>query len=330
MFYTKDPCGYNKWEDDYREVTGMKVLGICSGRKNGNTEIMMKEAFKAIEEKCGAECRLVRLQEAEIRKCEGCESCMVNHLKGNWDFRCIHKTGSDHYYFIEQLMREADAIIVSSPAYNLLPTGPMITFLNKLHASGDYRDVVHKNNKIGAAFSLGGTDWTNFTLNFCKMTAMELCGSYDALVDAVHFDFVPSVGAVVLEDDIMARMRKFGENIAHALLIKEKGEKPAYAGVPGVCPDCHGNMLEIRKDGVYCPQCMTKAKLSLMGDELSVEFTEEEMAKNRWSKWGQDLHDNNIRKGHMKAAQNKEKIAEKRKEYAAYDRAVVLPELIKE
>lgn len=53
------------------------------------------------------------------------------------------------------------------------------------------------------------------------------------LVDAVHFDFVPSVGAVVLEDDIMARMRKFGENIAHALLIKEKGEKPAYAGVPG-------------------------------------------------------------------------------------------------
>ena len=31
----------------------MKVLGLCSGRKNGNTEIMMKEAFMAIEEKCG-------------------------------------------------------------------------------------------------------------------------------------------------------------------------------------------------------------------------------------------------------------------------------------
>lgn len=27
----------------------MKVLGICAGRKNGNTEIMMKEAFMAIE-----------------------------------------------------------------------------------------------------------------------------------------------------------------------------------------------------------------------------------------------------------------------------------------
>lgn len=30
----------------------MKVLGLCSGRRNGNTEIMMKEAFRAIEETC--------------------------------------------------------------------------------------------------------------------------------------------------------------------------------------------------------------------------------------------------------------------------------------
>ena len=169
----------------------MKVLGLCSGRKNGNTEIMMKEAFMAIEEKCGAECQLVRIQETTINTCTGCESCMINHLKGNWDFRCVHKNGSDHFYFIEQLMREADAIIVSSPAYNLLPTGQLIKFLNKMHASGNYRDVVEKENKIGAAFSLGGTDWTNFTLNVCKMIAMELTGSYEALVDAVHFDFVP-------------------------------------------------------------------------------------------------------------------------------------------
>lgn len=38
----------------------MKVLGFCCGRKNGSTEIMMKELFMAIEEKCGAQCQLVR------------------------------------------------------------------------------------------------------------------------------------------------------------------------------------------------------------------------------------------------------------------------------
>lgn len=308
----------------------MKVLGFCCGRKNGNTEIMMKEAFMAIEEKTGAECKLVRIQEAFIHNCTGCEACMKNHLKGNFDFRCIHKNGTDHFYMIEQLMREADAIIVSSPAYNLLPTGPMIRFLNKLHASGDYREVVHQNNKIGAAFSLGGTDWTNFTLNVCKMAAMEFVGSYEAIVDAVHFDFVPGVGAILLDEDKMARMRRFGENIADALLAKEKGEKIDYAGMPGICPDCHGNLLEIKADGVYCPQCQTKAKVSIVENTLIAEFTEDERAKNRWSPWGQELHDNNIRKGHMKAAQGAEIINERRKKYAAYERAVELPELLSE
>ncbi len=306
----------------------MNVLGICSGRINGNTEIMMKEAFRAIEETCGAECKLVRIQEAEIKKCIGCETCMTNHLKGNFEFRCVHKNGSDHYYFIEQLMREADAIIVSSPAYNLMPTGPMISFLNKLHASGDYREVVHANNKVGAAFSIGGTDWTNFTLNVCKMTAMELCGSYEALADAVHFDFIPAVGAVVLEEDVLERMHLLGEHVAKALMAKQNGEKPVYAGAPGVCPDCHGNLLEVRSDGVYCPQCLTKAKVSIVDNELIAEFTEEERAKNRWSPWGQELHDNNIRKGHAKAAGNREFIAEERKKYAAMEYAVKLPDLI--
>ena len=308
----------------------MKVFGICCGRKNGNTEILMKEAFKAIQEKCGAECSFVRLQDAEIRSCVGCETCMVNHLKGNWEFRCVHKTGSDHFYFIEQQMRQADAIIVSAPAYNLLPPGILIKFMNKLHASGDYRDVVHHNNKIGATFTLGGTDWTNYTLAAANMLTMELVGSYEAVVDKCHFDFVPSVGAIVREEDMLARIRKLGENVANALLAKEKGETPVYVGDPGLCPDCHSPFLEKRADGWYCPQCLTKAKLTMEDGELKVEFTPEERAKNRWSFAGQEVHDNNIRKGHQKAAEGREYIAQRRKEYADYMDALKLPELVKE
>ena len=308
----------------------MKVLGLCSGRKNGNTEIMMKEAFMAIEEKCGAECQLVRIQETTINTCTGCESCMINHLKGNWEFRCVHKNGSDHFYFIEQLMREADAIIVSAPAYNLLPPGILIRFMNKLHASGNYRDVVHKNHKIGATFTLGGTDWTNYTLTAANMLTMELVGAYDAIVDKCHFDFVPAVGAILLEEDMMARVRKLGENVADALLEKARGEIPAYRGDEGLCPDCHSVFLEKRADGWYCPQCQTKATLSWENDELKVAFTSEERAKNRWSPWGQELHDNNIRRGHGKAAQGREAIISKSKEYASYKDAIKLPELISE
>lgn len=308
----------------------MKVLGICCGRKNGNTEILMKEAFKAIEAKCGAECNFVRLQEAEIRSCVGCETCMINHLKGNWDFRCVHKTGSDHFYFIEQLMREADAIIVSAPAYNLQPPGILVRFMNKLHASGDYRDMIQKTPKVGATFTLGGTDWTNYTLSTTNMLTMELVGGYNAIVDKCHFDFVPGVGAIVLEDEMLARIRKLGESVADALTEKANGETPAYRGEEGICPDCHSVFLEKRDDGWYCPQCLTKATLEMADGELKVTFTPEERAKNRWSRWGIELHDNNIRKGHMKAAGGKDIIAAKRKEYAAYKDAVKLPELISE
>lgn len=305
----------------------MKVLGLCSGRKNGNTEIMMKEVFMGIRAKLpDAECRLVRVV---INTCVGCESCMVNHLKGNWEYRCIHPNGSDHMYFIEQMMREADAIIVSSPAYNLLPTGQLIKLLNKMHSTGNYRDVVEKENKIGAAFSIGGTDWTNFTLNTCKMIAMEMAGSYEAVVDAVHFDFMPSKGAVLLEDDILKRMNKMGSNIADALVKKANGEKPAYVGEPGLCPDCHGNLLEKRSDGMYCPQCLTKVNVSVVNGDLKAEFAPEEIAKNRWSIWGKRLHEENIRIGHRKAAEGMAAIQEKLPKYVAYDCAVKLPDVQK-
>ncbi len=306
----------------------MKVFGFCSGRKNGNTEIMMKEVFMAIEKRMPeAECQFVRVQETEINTCIGCESCMVNHLKGNWEYRCIHKNGSDHFYAIEQMMRAADIIIVSSPAYNLLPTGQLIKLLNKMHASGNYRDMVEKENKIGAAFSIGGTDWTNFTLNVCKMIAMEMAGSYEALVDAVHFDFMPSKGAVLLEEHVLERMRQMGDNLVDAYLAKQEGKKPSYAGTKGICPDCHGNLLEKRADGWYCPQCLTKASLSMVNDDLIVDFKEEEIAKNRWSIWGKRLHENNIRKGHKKAADNMDIIRENSPKYASYDRAMKLPEI---
>lgn len=306
----------------------MKAFGICCGRKNGNTELMMKKAMLEIKRVSGADCDYVRLQEAEIRGCTGCETCMVNHLKGNWDFRCIHKTGSDHFHFIEEKMREADAIIVSAPAYNLLPPGILIKFMNKLHASGDYRDVVHKSNKIGATFTIGGTDWTNYTLTAANMLTMELVGSYEAIVDKFHFDFLPAIGAVLLEDEVMERAALLGRNVGEALLKRERGEPVSYQGDEGLCPDCHCSLLEKRADGWYCPQCQTRATLSMENGELSAAFTPEARAKNRWSRAGQEVHDNNIRRGHKRAAEGRELIKERAKAYSDCEiLPVELPEL---
>ncbi len=303
----------------------MKVFGICCGRKNGNTEIMMKEAFRVIETECGAQCNFVRLQEAYIKPCSGCETCIMHHwVNHDPDFRCVQPADADHFYEIEQYIREADAVIVSSPCYNLLPAGILITWLNKLHSSGDFRDVVHANPKIGATFVVGGSDYTNFCLDITNMITMELAGSYGAIVDKCGFNFVPAVGAVVLEDEILNRMRTLGKNVADALLAKEKKETIKYRGEAGVCPICHGNYLQKIRGKWYCPQCYMKAQLHMENQELIVEYTEEAQKASRWTPDGKEDHDTKLALNQKKAQENAEKIKEKRKEYADYKDAVKL------
>ena len=303
----------------------MKVFGISCGRRSGNSEILLKQAFMAIENSCGAETAFVRLQDAEIKSCTGCESCMRQHIAGNWEFRCVHKKEEDHFFFIESMLREADAIIFSTPVYNLQPAGILTRLFNKLHASGDYRELVKTQPKLGAAITVGGTDWTNFGMTFAAMAVSEFCGTFDNIVDTLKVDFCPAPGAVLLEPEVMARAYKLGENVAAALM---KGKRAgAYAGPEGVCPYCHGTLLEYRSGELWCPMCESKADFSIEDGKLKVSFSEDALAHSRWAPYGQDLHIENIAKGHKKAALGSDTIKENLKKYEQYKAPVSLPEL---
>jgi multimeric flavodoxin WrbA len=85
----------------------MKVLGIVgSGRKGGNTEILVKEALAAAEE-AGAETELVSVVGKNIAGCDGCGSCRRN------DACHIHDDGEA----ILQQLEAADGIVFGSPVY---------------------------------------------------------------------------------------------------------------------------------------------------------------------------------------------------------------------
>ncbi len=301
----------------------MKVLGFCCGRANGNTEILMKEAFRGIAEVCDAQCELIRLQEAEIRNCTGCESCVMNHLKGDKDFRCVHPRDSDHLYFIEQKMRQADAIILSAPSYNMLPPGILIKILNRLHGTGDYSDVYEKDPKIGAVFTIGGSDWTNYTMPIANLVTNYLTGSFETVVDRFHFDLLPAPSAVLLEDHMLERAHLLGSRVGEALADKAAGRPFRYRGPEGLCPECHGSLLERREDGWYCPQCMNKAALD--GDRVT--FPPEGRVEGRSTELGHVLHVQKIQGCHKKAAEQRETITERRKSYVEQDVAVRLPAL---
>lgn len=85
----------------------MMVLGIvCSSRKGGNTEILVREALDSacIE---GAQAELIQVAGKTIMPCDGCNSC--------------RQTGVCHFQddmqYIYQQMEKSDAIIFGSPVY---------------------------------------------------------------------------------------------------------------------------------------------------------------------------------------------------------------------
>ena len=51
-----------------------KVMGITAGRKNGNSEILLKEALMQCEKE-GAEVTMINLRDYHIIDCTGCTSC---------------------------------------------------------------------------------------------------------------------------------------------------------------------------------------------------------------------------------------------------------------
>jgi multimeric flavodoxin WrbA len=218
-------------------------------------------------------------------------------------------------------MRAADALIFSMPIYNLMPAGIVVKFLNKLHSSGDYREVTSKKNKIGATITVGGTDWTNYGNAIGNLITMSFCGGYQAIVDSMNVTFVPSSGAVLLDDKLMARAYKLGENVAEAIMAG----KVEYKGPDSICSNCHGNLLEYRDGELWCPSCECMADFEIINGKLKVTFSRDAIDHNRWGEWGGKVHIYNIARLHRLAREGKDIIAEKRKLFRK--KPIELPEI---
>lgn len=85
----------------------MKVLGVvCSPRKGGNTEILVREALEAAREG-GSETELFLIADNNIAPCDGCTSC--------------EKTGAckidDDMQKLYRQLESADGLILGTPVY---------------------------------------------------------------------------------------------------------------------------------------------------------------------------------------------------------------------
>jgi multimeric flavodoxin WrbA len=125
-------------------VWQLKVLGIiCSARRGGNTEILVREALEGAKD-TGANVELLKISEMKIAPCDGCMTC---HQSGE----CRIKDDMQKIY--EKLLA-ADGIILGSPVYFWSISGQAKPLMDRTYALR-YRH--HKlKNKVGGAIVVAG------------------------------------------------------------------------------------------------------------------------------------------------------------------------------
>jgi multimeric flavodoxin WrbA len=85
----------------------MKILGIVgSPRKNGNTEILMKEALRVARD-AGCETEMFLMSEKQVAPCDACGTCFE---VGS----CVVQDDMQELY---ELMERSEGIIIGSPVY---------------------------------------------------------------------------------------------------------------------------------------------------------------------------------------------------------------------
>lgn len=132
----------------------MKVVGIVgSPRRNGNTEILMIHALKAVMES-GLDTELLSLSGKDIRGCNACMACAKKE-------ECSIK---DDLFPIYLKMKAADAIILGSPVYFGSATALMKALMERTGYISRLNGDPLK-GKVGAPLVVARRAGHNFTLS---------------------------------------------------------------------------------------------------------------------------------------------------------------------
>ena len=233
-----------------------KVMGITAGRKNSNSEILLKEALMACEEK-GAEVTMINLKDYNILPCTGCTSCTKNMSMGKYA-GCILDMKDDKKKLMDVMLAQ-DAVLFSAPTYDLMACSTFITFAQRsLSYETSFLETIgaieHK-DRIAGLIAVGGSTraWQSMALE--SMQAAMFTTDMK-VVDMILGTRVPGNAQCLLQDDLVARAHKMGENIMECLELPVEERRWMGEEDMGWCPNCHSNALvlgEKQWDGLYYP-----------------------------------------------------------------------------
>jgi len=293
-----------------------KIIGLSCGRKNGNSEILLKEAVMGAKE-LGVESEIIRAMELRVKPCTGCESCSIAMARGK-ESRCAIKD-DDVPWILEKTVVEDCGLIVSGPLYHLRPNSYFEAIHERMLPTMFRHPEVLKKTRVGAIISVGGgePEWTPLGL-----TSMNIFVQHTrVLVDQMQVNYVGRPGAVLMEEKYLRQARELGRNVARAMMMPIEEVKFVGDETEVSCPVCHCNVLKVpeKLPNVFCPVCWVKGVITLDGGKMKVKWDEEGAKYPRFSERGVSTHLELIKNLQMKFyTEDQEKVKERLKKYREY------------
>lgn len=220
-----------------------KVMGVTAGRKDSNSEILLKEALLVCQE-MGAEITMINLRDYELLDCTGCTACTMGMSMGK-NTGCSLKDKDDKDKIMKEML-DQDAVIFSAPTYALMPSSLYLKFMhrNLAYESAFLTKIgaIAPRDRVGALIAVGGSSrsWQSLVLECMQITTVT--NSFK-VVDMYMATMVPAPAQVLLYEEKLARAREIGANVMKALNTPPAERK--WLGEPdaGWCPNCHSNCL---------------------------------------------------------------------------------------
>jgi multimeric flavodoxin WrbA len=291
----------------------MKILGISAGRRNGNAEILLREAVAGATDTGDIQAEIVRLRDIDLKQCTGCESCTRDSDDGGKG-SCVQL---DDLLWLRGRLDECDGLIQAAPTYCLKPCGTYITMVDRFCGFGAefMLKLCERPKRIAGTIGVGGTDWVQLTLPL-MMQAPFLLNMQ--VVDCMQATWISRPQHVLLRDDLLARARRLGANVAQAM--KMPPERVKYMGEnaddPAACPYCHQKLLLLGDTNkVSCAICAIEGTLVTKDDRLAVTWSDDSVMAVRWEARGLAAHFSDVRKSHAAYAEGKRVISQRAGRY---------------
>ncbi|MGB4661466.1 MAG: flavodoxin family protein [Mobilitalea sp.] len=254
----------------------VKVMGVTAGRKDSNSEILLKEALLFCEE-AGAEVTMINLKDFKILDCTGCTACTIGMSQGK-NVGCVLDDKDDKKKIMDVLL-EQDGVIFSAPTYDLMACAMFAKFAQRsLSYETSFLEHIHAiehKDRVSALIAVGGStrSWQSMALE--SMQAAMFTTDFK-VTDMYMATKVPAPAQCLLDDEMIARARKTGENIMKSIATPVQDRKWLGDEDMGWCPNCHSNALilgEEQWDGLKFP-----IECQVCGAGGTMEKTED----NKW------------------------------------------------